>query len=138
MSRGFGDSCAERWGTLTQKHKSVLTASIHPHQALCPLKIDHLSHPSRLSCPGEPETSPKFRAAGFPPAEMFSLFSCPSSLPQVRFWSGFHGVMPTGEWRDVCSQQERVSFATSKPPFLASNVHPQRTVPGPPTCWGSQ
>lgn len=104
----------------------------HPHRALCPMTIDHLSCPSQLSSwggAGDPP-SPSSIATSFPPAEIYLLLCCPSSLPQVRCWGGLHGATPLGESGESCVHSKKGSPLPVSCPFLAGLLEPQRTAHG--------
>lgn len=106
VSRGFGDSRAERWGTRMQQVEQVLVAA-SPIRPFCPITIDQLSCPSQLSCRGGRRLPrPSSTAASFPPAEICFLLRYPSSWPQVRCWSGLHGVTPSGKSGESCVVSE--------------------------------
>lgn len=109
----------------------------HPHRALRPMTIDHLSCPSQLSCWGTgdppPHRVPQLQVSHQPKSICFSasLFIAPSS---VSGWPPWCHVIRR-EWRGQRSQQEGVSFARVQAPFPGRSSPASEDSPTAANLW---
>lgn len=79
---------------------------------------DRQPFPSPANCPGSGRHPPSSIAMSLPLAGIHLLFCCPSLLPHIWCW----GCSPLchafrKEGRELCPQQERVSFPSVQAPF---------------------
>lgn len=122
-------------GTVVQRHgRSRSSESSRLPSPQGPLSYDN--RPSFLSQPTvqlrgqETPPAPSSIATSFPPAEIYLLLCCPSSLPQVQCWGGLHGATPSGESGESCVHGKKGSPLPVSCPFLAGLLEPQRTAHG--------